>query len=340
MMILKIPILALKHYLALANLIFILILFTSCKKEAKLGNSIVEKTEITSPLEGVLGDEHKGKKLIKQIDFENNGKKLNSFFLLKEEGEIGMNGFVKVLDVLIYENKNLLDKYSFENESPLCDLKILIEEIKILNLKKNQVLYFPIMHSCDGEEPNLLIANTWNGKKKDYKLEIPVYFEDSNSKNEFSENLNAINFKSNLEKNQVYSLISKLTKINLDNTKFKNLKVDKENFKCITKLDISEIKKFFSEPSKDKFSELFDRKDKINLETFINYLVNKKCLGQDISISEIEECSNSLKCEIYCSYDVTQEDIDDGELSEEIMYVYFNKTNGIITLEKLEFEGK
>ncbi|WP_159258058.1 hypothetical protein [Tenacibaculum maritimum] len=88
-----------RHYLVLANLI--LTLFASCKKQVKIDNSILEKVENTIRLEDILGDEYNDKKLIKQIDFENNGKKLNSYFFLKEQGEIGTSGFLKELDVLI-----------------------------------------------------------------------------------------------------------------------------------------------------------------------------------------------------------------------------------------------
>ena len=93
-------------------------------------------------------------------------------------------------------------------------------------------------------------------------------------------------------------------------------------------------------PSKEKFLNSFEQKENLRLDVFINYLRNKECLGKDISFGEIKECSNELKCEVYCSYNVSQEDIDDGELSEEIMYAYFNKINGRIYLNRIEFGGR
>ncbi len=340
MMKLKTPILMLKHYLVIVKIILILSLFISCKKEKNEVKSITVKQENSSFFKDELGKKYSDKRLVKEINFENRGRKLTSLFFLKEEGEIGTNNFTKELDVLIFENKNLLDKYSFENKSSLCDLKVLIEEIKILNQEENQVLYFPIIHNCDGEEPNLLIPNIWNGEKQKYEIEIPVYFENNDSKNDFVQNLTLVNFKSKQIKETVYDLITRITKIDLTNIKSVKSKEGKENPKCFTNSDVSQIKDFLSKPSEYEFSELFEKKGNVNLSTFNNYLLNKKCLGQEISISDVTNCSDKLKCEIYYSYNVTEEDIEEGELSEEIMFVYFNKINGMIYLNNIEFEGR
>ncbi|WP_406771356.1 hypothetical protein [Tenacibaculum maritimum] len=339
MMILKTPTLALRHYLVLANLI--LTLFASCKKQVKIDNSTLEKVENTIRLEDILGDEYNDKKLIKQIDFENNGKKLNSYFFLKEQGEIGTSGFLKELDVLIYENKNLIDKYSFENQSPLCDLKVPTKEIKILSQEKNQILYFPIVHSCDGEEPELLKINIWNNKKISFDIDIPTYFQNTESKIEFAESIAAINFVSNEIKENAHRLIYEKTKIDLSKIKFeKTSKVDAENPKLFTSTDINNIKFFLNNPSKENFSKYFKNKENISLDFIISYIKSRDRLNQNIMINKINDNTDKLKCEIYCYYNLSQEETDDGELSEETLYVYFNKINGRIYLNKLESEGR
>lgn len=252
---------------------------------------------------------------------------------------MGSSVFLKELDVLIYENKNLIDKYYFKNESPLCDLKVLAEEIKILNQDKNQVLFFPVIHRCDGEEPNLLVANIWNGRKKDYEIEIPVYFQNEEAKTDFIQSLAVVDFKSDKIKKSVYDLVSKITKIDLLKVQA-HPKSDKNNPKCFTKMDVSKITNFLSTPSKKEFLKHFDKKEDINLEFIIDYLKSQDCLNKNISINKIDNCVDELKCEVYCSYNITQEEKDDGELSEQTLYIYFNKKNGIISLNKLESEGR
>lgn len=331
MMKLKIQTLALRRYQVLASIIFLAVFtFSSCKKVKKETSSNFIENFIKS---------NKDKKLIKQIDFEYGGKKLKSLFFLKEKGELGTNGFVKELEVFIFENKNLLDKFLFQNGSVLCDLKILTDKVNILTENNNQFLFFPIIHSCDGEEPELLIVNIWNGEKRQYEIEIPVYFESDESKANFIQSLHAVSFKSNKVKKSVYDLVERMTKIDLSKVKVDS-KIDKNNPKCFTDSDISKVNNFLSAPSNKVFFKFFDKKEDVDLEFIIGYLKSKDCLDKKISVNKINNCTNELKSEVYCSYNITQEEEEDGELSEETLYLYFKKNNGIIYLNKLESEGR
>ncbi|MBO0591452.1 hypothetical protein I2486_08515 [Cellulophaga sp. E16_2] len=333
MMNLKIQTLALKHYLVLVKILILTFSIISCKQEKK-ENLISSQNSVNETI-------YKGKKVVKEVVFKNNKQNFKSIFLLEDEGQLGSKGFTKELEVLIFNKDILVDSFSFKNKSILCDLKIMTDEIQVLGKDDNQTLFFPIIHSCDGEEPKSLIINIWDGKESNYEIDIPVYFENSESKTEFRESVAIINFKSNQIRQNVYTLINKETKIDLSEIESeKSNKVDKENPKCFTKSDISKIKTFLTIASEEKFSTSFEKKENINLEILIDFLNNKSCLGKNISFNKSNDCSDELKFEVSCSYDVTQEDIDDGAFSEETMYIYFNKINGRIYLNKLESGGR
>ncbi len=335
----------LKPYLLLVKTIILVCCLISCKQEKKrnLISSEQEKSEnlISSQNKNSVNEIYNGRKIIKEVTFKNNNKTLKSVFLLKEEGELGTKGFTKELEVLIFNKDFLIDSFSFKNKSALCGLKIFTDEIKVLSDNNNQILFFPIIHSYGGEEPNFLIVNTWDGKMSNYKINIPVYFQDTESKTKFSESVLLIDFKSNQIRANVYNLIKRETKIDLSEIKIENTsKIDRQNPKYFTKSDISKIRIFFASPTEDIFFNSFYKEDNLKLNVFIDFLTNEDCLDKCISYDEIKDCMNQLKCEVYCSYDVTQEDIDDGEFSEEIMYVYFNKINGKIFLNKIEFRAR
>ncbi len=332
MMNLKIQTSVLKPYLVLVKISILAFCLISCKNEKK-ENLISSQNSINKT--------YKGRKVIKEVMFKYNKQNLKSIFLLKEEGELGTKGFTKELEVLILNKDILIDSFSFKNKSILCDLKILIDEIKVINEDNHQILFFPIIHSCDGEEPKLLKINIWDDKKSSYEIGIPVYFQNSESKREFAESVSLINFKSNQIRNNAYITIGKETKINLFKIKGeKSNKIDRENPKCFTESDISKIKDFFAVPTKDNFFNNFDKKENISVEYIVSYLKSTDCLNQNISITKINDCTDELKCEIYCSFNLTQDEKDDGELSEETLYIYFNKINGKIYLNKLESEGR
>ena len=196
---LKIQTLALKHYLVLVKILILTFFIISCKQEKK-ENLISSQNSVNETI-------YKGKKVVKEVVFKNNKQNFKSIFLLEHQGQLGAKDFAKELEVLIFNKDVLVDSFSFKNKSILCDLKIMIDEIKILGKGNKQALFFPIIHSCDGEEPKLLKVNLWDGKKSNYKIDIPVYFQDAESKKEFSESISLIDFKSNQIKTSVYSLI-------------------------------------------------------------------------------------------------------------------------------------
>ncbi|WP_158978830.1 hypothetical protein [Cellulophaga sp. L1A9] len=276
--------------------------------------------------------------VFKEITFQNNSRKLTAVFTKNTKGVLGDNGFKKNIEVLILNKGNLLDKYSFKNQSILCDLKLPMENIKVIDSegKKNQSLFFALIDSCDGEEPYQLNINIWNNQKTIHKIEVPVYFENSEEEINFTTDISDIDFKSDNIKKFTFEIIERLVDVKFDKYNLSKATPIVSNSKCFNKIDIKAIKDF-AENGEEK--DIFNIDNDINIDVISNYIKDVKC-KKTISFSNILDCTDNLKCEIYCSFNRTSEELDEGELGEEILYLYFKKHRGKISLYKLESSGR
>ena len=185
MMILNYPITVLSLLVLLASLTTILY---SCKKNKQ----IKEKTSIVS--QKMTEQElykYNEKDLFKTLNIIFNKKELSVLFLINETGNLGDFGYEKNINIVILDEGILFDRIEFSNASILCDVGIITQSIKKVvfedNLSEN--LIFSIIESCDGEEPDILQTILWNGKKQNYNIEVPKYFENNLKEREFVNNV-------------------------------------------------------------------------------------------------------------------------------------------------------
>ncbi len=328
----------LKQHLKALNLSLLLastlLLFISCDNKKNNDN----KSSLSLNIKKEKAYSYDTNNVFKEITFQNNSRKLTAVFTKNTKGILGDNGFEKNIEVLMLNKGNLLDKYSFKNQSILCDLKLPIENIKVLDSedKKNQYLFFALIDSCDGEEPYQLNINVWDDKKEKHKIEIPVYFENQEQKTDFVKNISNINFKSDNIKKSTYESIERLIDIKFNDFDLQEITSEVSSSNCFNQLDIKSIKKFAENGDK---KETFNVDNELDLNIILDYIKDKQC-KKTISFSDIPNCTKELKCEIYCSFNRTREELDEGELGEEILYLYFKKNRGEISLYKLESSGR
>lgn len=316
----------------------VIVIFISCKgntTEKKILN-VKSNHRIKNDVDNEEKYYYDESKIFKEVSFKNNSKKLLAVFLKKEQGVLGESGFQKSIEVLIIDKGNLLDKYSFKNKSLLCDLKLPVEYIRVFEegVTQNQYLFFAFLDDCDGEEPNKLNINVWNNEKRERKvLDIPVYFENSNRKSEFSKEILSIQFSSKKIQLHIFDIIQKLTNLKLiDN-------VEDSNSKCLNKDDLSVIREFALNASSNSSSTILIDNNLNNTNYIKNFIKDSNC-KKTISITDISNCADEVKCEIYCFFKRSQEELDEGELNEEILHLYFKKKFGVLEIYKIESSGK
>ncbi len=185
MMKLNYPIMGLSLLVLLVSLTTILY---SCKKNIQ----IKENTPIVSQkLTKQELYKYSEKDLFKTLNIIFNKKELSVLFLMNETGDLGDFGYEKNINVIILDKGILFDKIEFSNASILCDVEIIKQSIEKVVFENNlsENLFFSIIESCDGEDPDLLQTILWNGKKQNYNIEVPKYFENSLEEKEFINNL-------------------------------------------------------------------------------------------------------------------------------------------------------
>ncbi|QXP53206.1 hypothetical protein [Cellulophaga sp. HaHa_2_1] len=242
---------------------------------------------------------------------------------------------IKPYSVFVSKKPNLITSfyaipeiYNYQNESELIEFE--------KNIKTN-------IKDKDGISIKKYL---WKTERQNTEKVIRTIY----SRNEylFKDNLDVVNWLLKNDSKFMFLIAKNFGFIESEEHKkwFENYSIENNNSEDVreikkddlfAKSDISKIKTFLTVASKEKFSTSFEKKEDINLEILIDFLNNKSCLNKNISFNKI---NNELKFEVSCFYDVTQEDIDDGAFSEETMYIYFNKINGRIYLNKLESGGR
>jgi len=175
-------------------LVSAILLFNSCESKVKKKNDFNVNdniVEIVKPKEIQNKFEYNNEDVIKTLALNFNSKELLILFLLDQEGRFGDSNFEKYIDIVLLENGILIDKIEFSNQSILCDLELIQESVKVIKLVSNEKLFFIILESCDGEDPDVLRIVTWDGNKQNYEIEIPKYFESQLDKDELLKKLSA-----------------------------------------------------------------------------------------------------------------------------------------------------
>jgi len=150
---------------------------------------------------------YKKEELFYTIELSFEKKRLSALFFLNQNGEFGDLGFEKKINVILLNNNKIFDKIDFSNASVLCDVEMLSENIDKVFIEEssNENLFFLIVESCDGEEPDVLQIIFWNGNFKKYSFEIPKYFESNEDEKKFLEKF----FKQKKMTNPLFKNISK-----------------------------------------------------------------------------------------------------------------------------------
>lgn len=102
---------------------------------------------------------------------------------------------------------------------------------------------------------------------------------------------------------------------------------------CFTNRDVKLITNYINNIFED--SKIISISEKIDKNSIQDFMTDSKC-HKTVTFTDISNCPDELVCEVYCYFNRTQEELDEDEYSEEIMYLYFKKINNQISLYKLE----
>lgn len=178
----------------LLPLVSIMFLIYSCNNIVKKANDINKKKDVVIISETIeCQEEFKYNKedVIKALSLNIDSEDFTVLFLLDKEGSFGDSGFEKYIDIVILKKNIIIDKIEFSNPSILCDIELVQKSVEIMKSKldSNENLFFAILESCDGEDPDTIQIIIWDGEEHNYDLEIPKYFETKLDKDELLRNL-------------------------------------------------------------------------------------------------------------------------------------------------------